>query len=99
MLQQEDVVRETEVALGEVGVGRAVEEEVRRSRDPDRAPAVYAEALDGRGLARDLAVVLRREIAPELADLVGVVLFSPSRESRSRACVIVARLLQQAVAA
>ena len=61
-------MREAQLALGEVRVRRAVEEEVWRALDPDRAVTIHAQPLDARGLPRDLAEVLGRQVAAELAD-------------------------------
>ena len=85
VLQQQHVVREAQLAFGEVRVGRAVEEEVRRALDPDRALAVDAQALDAGGLARDLAEVLGSEVAAELADEQPESGAAASRASRARA--------------
>ena len=80
-LQQQHVVREAELAFGELRVRRAVEEEVRRALDPDRAIPVDAQPLDASGLARDLPVVLGSKVASELADEQPESACCPSRAS------------------
>ncbi len=54
------------VRVHELAVGAAVEEEVGRPRDPDRGPAVHAQALHRRAQAGQLAHVLGAEVAAEL---------------------------------
>ena len=67
MLQQQDVLRQPQRRLHDLSVRGAVEEEVRRALDPDRALAVTPDARP-RGLAGELAEVLRAEVAAELGD-------------------------------
>src|SRR6185503_2469399 len=68
VFQEEHVLRNPELPLLEGVAGRAVEEEMRRARHPDRALAVELERLDGRGLTGHLARVLGVQVAAELVD-------------------------------